>query len=321
MPTFNVMAWNIQNYGSTKHANYGAELVDFIARVMLRNNVSVAGICEIRNLHAATIGVDLATQLNNTVGPQWHFGYSAAFGTARWEQYLFVWNNNIITNNSFITSFPIPATNPQQYYGFPLLTKNRPPYAGDFSIGGKRMMITMYHAPNPAQHVKIRNACNTISDLTELDQHDGGILMGDFNVHHDDDVAVANSNGEYAFNLLAGLTTSPYDELLINQDTSLISYGNAGTVTTIAGAFNQPYDKFFIRTINNGVNSNAETVERILLLGSNGGPYQASMQAIQTKNAVAWVLNAAGNYALDQAFRLYRGWISDHVPIVMTVNY
>ena len=143
--------------------------------------------------------------------------------------------------------------------------------------------------------------------------------MGDFNVPYDEDVTTANTNGRYAYNYLAGAGRG-YTELLINQDTSLISYGNAAIVTTVAGGFSQPYDKFFIRNANNGVTSGGTTVETILGGGSGGGIYQASMQAIQNANNVAWVL-VGGNYSMPQAFRLYRGWVSDHVPIVMTVNY
>lgn len=320
MPSRTIMAWNIQNYGTTKHNAYGAEMVAFISEVMNQHQADLLAICEIRNAAAATIGADLVNELDNSpMGGDWVYEDSPQYGAPRWEQYLFVWDRNRITNNSFTGSFPRPTV-PVTYYGFPTLTKHRPPYCGDFNFGAKRVLITMYHAPNPSQlYPKIRDACNNIADLAVLAQHDGSIIMGDFNVPYDEDVTTANTNGRYAYNYLAGAGRG-YTELLINQDTSLISYGNAAIVTTVAGGFSQPYDKFFIRNANNGVTSGGTTVETILGGGSGGGIYQASMQAIQNANNVAWVL-VGGNYSMPQAFRLYRGWVSDHVPIVMTVNY
>ncbi len=51
MPYINVLFWNIENYGTSKHkaSNGGKELYAFIVEVLKRNEVHIAGFAEIRS--------------------------------------------------------------------------------------------------------------------------------------------------------------------------------------------------------------------------------------------------------------------------------
>ena len=122
MPTRTFMYWNIENFGAGKRGKYtvtGPQLVNFIANVIIRNNVSLFAMNEVRSSLGNQLGLDLAFALNSVqVTANWTHHASPKFMKGRDEQYLFLWRRDWIGNTNFVWAFDNPSS-PPPLLGFP----------------------------------------------------------------------------------------------------------------------------------------------------------------------------------------------------------
>jgi hypothetical protein len=253
--------------------------------------------------------------------------------------------------------FPLPGGQ-QGNYGFPRPTSqspDMPPFAMYFQLMGStsRLPVTLFHAPDwtlgstLGQGIAI--ACNNIAQIPTFDLGQGGLLMGTFNVPADDDVTVTGSNGAGVFGVLAG-PNGKYTQLLANEPTQLSDTAAvAAAIIPLSGesmdeddedevmdlAVVQPSENIFFRR-NGTTNGLACTNTRVPeLLNDNLGTLNDQDQRVRAPlaPALAYIeLNVVGRenvtagpddsyYKLDDAFAVYRNFVSASLPIMTTLTF
>jgi hypothetical protein len=324
------MGWNLENYGASKYkaTNGGVELIALIAGVIKKNQVDVVGFCEIRSKLADDIGSNITAKL----GLGWKYNNSSpAFGKGRWEQYLFVWNENKVkTYKAFQSDFVNPARPPANL-GFPRQSYlDRPPLLGYFetvAVPKKKVLVAIMHSPAPTPTFRPRDAARNLALAAVLkNEGDTCVLVGDFNVKANVDATVANSAGAAAFGDL--LTAGFQQRLPADVLSSLIPKKKAWIGMDNDECKSSPYDQLFCRRAG-GINFRNEGVEDLIvesvsvgtpnvLIPSTGGNYlQPLLAAIHGKNNGG---SPPAKYStVEDAFEAYRVFVSDHLPVVVEV--
>src|SRR5262249_55300004 len=137
----------------------------------------------------------------NNPNPIWAYEASIRFVPPRWEQYLFVWNTQKVTiKGGFQHEFAHPHP-PLRRIGFPLqLNRDRPPWLGFWVVkNGPEIGIAIMHSPSP-NGPEAAKAAQNMALVQEFKQANTCcILLGDFNIPHDDNAKLLGSKGHTAF--------------------------------------------------------------------------------------------------------------------------
>lgn len=327
---FTAMAWNIENYGASKYKKTagGPELLDLIQQVITNYNIDVIGFSEIRSNLGNDIGRKLTKRLNGGPGgAPWTYEESAQYGKKRWEQYLFVWNTNVVTNyKPFKDTFANPAPPPASI-GFPRQkTTDRPPFLGYFrtvaAAPNRDILVAVMHAPEPGFALNTRDAARNMATVTQFGtKGDSCVLMGDFNVKTNAVEATANSNGAAAFGPLINLAPDAFEQAMVNGGneilTSLIARKTAWVGMAVGDYFNQPYDQIFVRD-HATISYQNEGVYDLVEDAVNGNFLEPSLVALW--NAVTGNAIANFNAVVEDAFVAYRMCVSDHFPVAVEIH-
>ncbi len=349
MPQVNVMYWNLGTFNQARWAQCGASYISMIAQVMQRNNIGLAGFSGIFIGLGRRFGQQLVSELNYTgrqANQAWNEQASPPLGQGRGEQYLFAWNTRAVSAyqppglNFWLWQYPVPGQQ-GQYFGFPRpenSSPDMPPYTMFFQLGtsGRWMPMAILAAPawnlgNPLGN-GILTALASVSRLAPLDLGNGSLLMGSFNVPRDDSVATNGSNGAYAFGGLAG-PQGKYDQGLRNASTVLAA--RAAVAMTEADAMIQTSDNFFLRrnSAQGGITGNGIQVQQLITsslpsINNNGvwqpAPFRPGVTGIESDYVGARNVTAGAQdsyESLDDAFAVYRQYVSDHLPINLTLNF
>jgi hypothetical protein len=204
-----------------------------------------------------------------------------------------------------------------------------------FFGGAQRYIpIAILHAPswlssNPAGQT-IQTACNNIAQITTFDLGQGSLIMGTFNVPANDDVNANGSNGAFAFGTLAG-ANAKYSQVLINQSNLL---ANSPIVAmAMEDAVVQTSDNFFFRRNGaaNGIGLANPMIPNILeaALGTfdNNNQWVSAPLGLALARIDVTVTNVTsalpdGSYVkLEDAFAVYRSYVSAYLPIMATLTY
>jgi len=330
MPHITVMGWNIENYGASKwkKSNGGDELVAVIAEVIKKNNIDVAGFCEIRS----KLGDDIGKALVQILGAaNWTHQPSDAFGKKRWEQYLFVWNKTKVTSyQAFLSDFTNPNPPPAKL-GFPRQSQlDRPPYVGYFQTVAappKKVAVAIMHSPSPSSKKGPRDAARNLAEAAALRTGDGCVLLGDFNVKAPVDVNQAGPGKEAFQNLVTAGFAQMLDADVLS---SLISKKQAWVGMYTDDCKSAPYDQLFCwKATAAGITFQNDGVEDLLseivaatanvnTPSTQGSYLEPFLAAIDAKNSVAAVTNYN---TVEDAFIAYRVFVSDHLPVVVEVHH
>lgn len=336
MPAIILMSWNIENFGDTKFmVNNGRdELIDLICAVIDENVVSIAGFQELRSNRAAAIGQLMVTNLDaRTSAGRWAFQASPKFVKNRWEQYLFVWDTHNVglynAPNSFQSDFASAAP-PPALIGFPRQkASDRPPYLGYFQsvvTPGIKIPVAVFHAPEPKFAPDVRDACRALATVAEFNvAAEACAIMGDFNVKTNASAAAPASLGNAAFANLVGLG---FQQLVTGNAatddrlTSLIAKGASFVNMVADDCYSQPYDNIFLRPPNpnaaHTVQANNAGLEELMGECINGNYLEPLLQALHQRRTGV----APGAYAaIEDAFEPFRRYVSDHMPVMTTVQW
>ncbi|HPS91443.1 MAG TPA: hypothetical protein PKV33_04750 [Methanothrix sp.] len=320
-----VMGWNIENFGKSKFETKkgGRELIALIAEVMMHNNVDVAAFCEIRSRLGDDIGKEIKNTLSKTAKKNWSYIFSSQFGAKRMEQYLFVWNEDVVGRLKSQEEFDDPAK-PGKLLGFPKQSKiDRPPFLCYFNIKSKNkeVLIAMMHSPAPTPTSGPRDAANCLANVKEFKTEGTTcIIMGDFNVSVSVNASSPGTPGAYAFGPL--VTTANFEQLLPDDSqSSLISRNAAFVGMIIDDCRSQPYDQLFFR--NNPILTHSnEGVEELISecitppLPLNKGYIAAKLSDINKKR----LGNPQTTYTkVEDAFIDFRYFVSDHFPVIVQI--
>jgi hypothetical protein len=312
-PEFRVLGWNIENYGVSKDDKGGDELIAFIAQVIRKKQVKVAAFSEIRGLMAADIGNRLASEL----GVNWTFHPSRKWGVGRWEQYLFVWDTTVVQANvpaDFLDDIRDGAGN---QIGFWRLTKDRPPFVGNFTTvqGAVQVTIAIMHSPNPQPWTFPRDAARNLAQVNELQiGARATLLLGDFNVTWDSNQQTG-FYGNAAFTHLFGLG---FEQLLDNQDSSLI--GRNWVPLALDACRSSPYDQIFFRHAGTACTCHGAGVEDLIEDASSALDNDI-LQALVNLANKGFAGGHVGAMNVSQAFEAYRKLVSDHLPVSVAIRY
>lgn len=323
MPTRTFMYWNIENFGAGKRGKYtvtGPQLVNFIANVIIRNNVSIFAMNEVRSSLGNQLGLDLAFALNSVqVTANWTHHASPKFMKGRDEQYLFLWRRDWIGNTNFVWAFDNPSS-PPPLLGFPTqVTTARPPYLGYFydATGiGLGFRVAAFHAPGPGYFNGVKRACNNlakVADFVPTSGNDGVVIMGDCNVKFVADASVAGSFGAQAFQPLLAAKFRQADIGL----TSLKSVKDADPSWTVEDAYNQPYDQVFVRN-SKYVGSTGASREELLDECMNGNYLEGLLAAVDGQRTGMTPVSYTN---VADAFVSFRKYVSDHMPVVVDIAF
>lgn len=332
MPQLDFMGWNIENFGHTKYkkTNGREELLTFVAEVITKNNVAVAGFSEMRSNRAEKIGKKLAAILNRGPSSAWTFEKSAQFVNNRLEQYLFVWDTNQVTAGVFQHKFvDTKATTLGALIGFPRqATKDRPPYLTIFTSTATpsiKVSTVIFHAPEPSFAKNVNDGCTRLADIVEINKAtEASIVMGDFNVKS---VAKQSINGSSGYKAFSAIVAKGFIQALDDPThndtvlTSLKAYTYASSTMTASCYQSQPYDHIFVRLpVPNPcaiVQINAGADELISdCLGSN--KLGSLLKALEKKRTGS----APRTYrTVESAFVPFRRFVSDHLPVLVTLKW
>jgi hypothetical protein len=183
--------------------------------------------------------------------------------------------------------------------------------------GGKAVPIVIYHANAPADPKCAPGNAN-LAKIPELAAAAAGLVMGDFNVTPSDP---KQSPGKDSFDALVKLG---YTLRLIATKTSLKEVPSLNNAATFADCGASEYDNFFVKMPAN-VTVMAKVIDTISPAVQGNGQFDKTYA------------EAFGNVAGDrdtpnsgttkkfnniyEAFSDYRRYISDHLPILLTLNY
>lgn len=347
MAQSNIMAWNLGGLNQQRAAASGFPFVQLIASVIKEANISLIGFSGIFSGLAQPLGELLYKELNNLDGSntKWNYQGSPPLGAGRDEQYMFIWDMTVFgayaPNGTDYWQWDYPRTDGQSgNYGFPRpydASPDMPPFTMYFKLGRSQnfMPFAIFHAPEwdlgqtPGQGIFM--ACANISQIAAFDQGQGSLIMGTFNVPHNDDVTVNGSNGAGAFETLAG-ANGKYTQAMSNQmnllaDNAIVAMGMENALVQTADNF------FFRRNATNGITFTNSMVVNIFLasmnsLDASGKLVKAPLApALARIEAVAVGMNRItasenGGYGkLEDAFAVYRTYVSSYLPIMGTLNY
>jgi hypothetical protein len=286
--------------------------------------------------------------MNNRAGSQttWNYIASPPLGAGRDEQYLFLWNMKVFQSyapdgtNYWRWDYPLPGGQTGNY-GFPrpsTASPDMPPMTMFFKLGTKAafMPVSVFHAPDwslgETHGQGILAACTNIPQIADFALGQGGLIMGTFNVPANDDVNTQGSNGAGAFAPLAG-AGGKYTQAMNNQPNLL---ANAPLVAlAMEEAIAQTSDNFFFRRdgATNGITLTDPGVPLIFqhslgTLNSSGSwvsaPLGSALASIEAVAVGMENVTAApdGSYVkLDDAFTVYRAYVSSYLPVMGTLNY
>lgn len=343
MTQVNVLYWNLGGVNQQRLAQAGPSYTDLIASVMRAGNIAVAGFSGVLAGLGGLLGQAVVDNLGSTA---WIQQASPPLGQGRNEQYVFVWNLQAVPAYKppgleyWLWQYPRPGQQ-GRYFGFPRQqdqSPDMPPFTMFFRLGNSNMWMPMaiLHAPPWAAQghgQEIAGALASFAQVPAFDLGSGALLMGTFNVPADDNVNTPGSNGATVFGGLAG-AQGKYDQAMNNHRTALA----AAPVVAIVNeqAYAQTSDNFFLRrnSPQGGITGSAPGILPVISssLGSvddqsedwHPAPFRPALAVVEA--ACAGRQNVAagddGSYdAFDDAFAVYRLYVSDHVPIIMTINY
>lgn len=345
-----IMGWNIENFGTSKYHSHGPELVKFIAKVMDKNAVALAGFSELRSSLGKKISDGIAKELNTMQAvTSWKAQSSPKFGKNRWEEYAMVWNSaklstyngNTATtpNSAFQAAFVDPANAPK-LLGFPRQSKvDRPPFAGYFQAPDsknvqRKFVFAIMHSPGPGYFPNVRDAARNMAQVAEFKKvGESCVIIGDFNVTYSTDQAVANSNGDSAFsNLVAANLRQVIDP--IDVETSLIK---AATLTPWVDQayYAQPYDQVFLRldNVTPALKLDAAFQDDLIVECVNSGwkstttgatgylePFLGAIADAYSGNTPGTTKYAKTTTDMNNAFIAFRRRVSDHLPVFAIIK-
>jgi hypothetical protein len=326
-----VMGWNTENFGKTKFEtkNGGRELIALIAEVIMHNKVDVAAFCEIRSRLGDDIGKEIKNVLNKTPpSNNWNYNFSSQFGAKRMEQYLFVWNEDVVDHQKSQEKFYDPVT-PGKVLGFPKQSKiDRPPFLCYFEIksNNKQVLIAIMHSPRPKPASGPRDAANCLARVDEFrNRGDTCVIMGDFNVSISVNASTPGTPGADAFGPL--VTTANFEQLLPNDNqSSLVSRKAAFVGMTVDDCRSQPYDQLFFRN-NPSLKANKDAgVEELISECITPSPPPVPPKApgyiaAKLSDIHKKILGNPHTYSLiEDAFDDFRYYVSDHFPVIVQID-
>jgi len=343
VPQVNVMYWNLGGVDQQRLALAGASYSSLIASVMRASNIAVAGFSGVLAGQGGVLGQQVVNHLGQTT---WNQQASPQLGQGRNEQYLFVWNLQAVPAYKppgleyWLWQYPRPGQQ-GQYFGFPRQqdqSPDMPPFTMFFKLGnsGKWIPVAILHAPSwqlgQPNGQGIAMALASFAQIPTFDLGNGAMLMGTFNVPAIDNVNAPGSNGANVFGGLAG-AQGKYDQEMNNHRTALAG----APIVAIADeeAYAQTSDNFFLRrnSPQGGIGGSDPGILNVISASLGILDDQGNWQAARFRPALAYVEEVSagrqnvaagddGSYdAFDDAFAAYRLYVSDHVPIVMTINY
>jgi endonuclease/exonuclease/phosphatase family metal-dependent hydrolase len=324
--TLKVLSWNIQNWGGPAR-NY-QKLDDFIVRAIDMWGADIVGIMEVRANRGAALGQYLCQQLDAlNLGQAWAFSASGQLGGRR-EQYLFLWNTNVVTGSNFfptladVTNKTVYADTANMAVGFPQFGQatsavypyaSRPPFRGEFKelTTNKTLPIYLFHADSA--YVAARDGAKAIARVREIVNGARGLVMGDFNITPSD---LNSQHGANSFNDLA--TTRGYSQkFTANEKTSLKKYQSAVANMTAADCLLEPYDNFFLKL--GGFTASAPAVGNLIAdcvtpqqMATHLGDYVKQRLNLQAR---------PGYPDVTSAFSHFAHYVSDHLPIVIDIKF
>jgi hypothetical protein len=341
MAQLNVMYWNVGGLDQGRLGKAGPSYAALIASVMRAGDVGVAGFGGVLAGQGGLLGQQLVNELGQSA---WKQQPSPLLGKGRDEQYLFLWNSGAVTPYSppgqdyCLWEYPVPGWQ-WPSLGFPRPqneSPDLPPFTMFFMLGtsGKWLPMAIMHAPEwelgRANGQGIGLALESVAQIGALDLGNGSLLMGTFNVPADDNVGTNGSNGALVFGGLAG-PAGKYDKALTNQLTVL---GEPIVANSAEEGYVQPSDNFFLRrnSARGGVTGSAPGVLNVIeaSLGSLNGQgewqraplpqFLSDVEAASTTSPAT--AGPDGSYdRFDDAFASYCLYVSDHLPISMTINF
>lgn len=332
MPQLDFMGWNIENFGDTKYkiTNGREELLTFVAEVIIKNNVAVAGFSEIRSNRAEEIGKTLVAILDRGTSGVWAFKKSDQFVSNRLEQYLFVWDTNQVNAGVFQHKFvDTKATKQGALIGFPRqATKDRPPYLTIFTSTATPLITVstvIFHAPEPSFALNVNDGCKRLADIVEINNAtEASIVMGDFNVKSVAKQSINGSPGNKAFSAIVAkgfiqaLDDPTHTDTVL---TSLKAYTYASSTMTASCYQSQPYDHIFVRlpTPNQHTivqrDAGADELISDCLGGSDLGILLKALENKRNGRAPNIYTSVAS------AFVPFRRFVSDHLPVLVTLKW
>lgn len=347
MAQLNVMYWNLGGAGQQRLVQAGGSYANLIASVMRAGNITVAGFSGVLDGVGGALGQQVVNELDRSSGgPAWNQQASPQLGQGRGEQYLFIWNLQALSAyrpqglDYWVWQYPAPGQQ-GQYLGFPRSASQSPdlpPFTMFFQLGSgpKWMPMAILNAPpwqlGQTNGQAIAMALASVSQAAALDLGNGALLMGTFNVPADDNVGVGGSNGAAVFGGLAG-PAGKYDQAMNNHRTALAR--QPVVAITDGDAYAQTSDNFFLRrnSPQGGIAGSDPGILPVISSSLGSLNDQGEWQAAPFRPALATVeaastgtgranANEDGSYdRFDDAFASYRLYVSDHVPIVVTINY
>jgi hypothetical protein len=294
------MSWNIANFGAKKSTPHFFEYVTQAANLF---EADFLGILEVMAFSGESIGEEIGGRLANF--GNWLYADSDQF-VAHSEQYLKMWNTQLITRKDEVTDFgklEFPDSN------------FRPPYVGRFNIGGvvSDFPIALYHAPGPSQKDKVTAGCANLAKIPTLSVG-YGVVLGDFNVSPSDP---NTGDGLKAFGPLIKLG---FRQGMVNKATSLKQVKSVSDNATISDCLSSQYDNVFHQLPSGkgsfacgAIDTISCAVESSSLYSKEYAGLLAEYYASTTKGA-GWKKKSFGSIA--EAFRAYRGTVSDHLPVL-----
>ncbi|WP_437593530.1 hypothetical protein [Sorangium sp. So ce1000] len=343
------MTWNLGGLNKERYDTAGFPLVEYIASVMQEGHISLIGFTGVLADLGDELGRLLCNELNNRVKSMyWTYVVCPPLGAGRGEKYLLLWDRSAFNvyapdgSTYSLLDYPLPSGQ-TGFYGFPrprTASPDMPPWTMFFKLGASTSFITvsLFHAPDwslglsPGQGVLA--ACTNISQIATvaLAQGQGGLLMGTFNVPVNDDVNATGSNGAAALAPLAG-PEGKYTQAFNNQQNLLSNV--ASVAMTMEDALAQTADNIFFRRdgIANGITLTNAGVANVLLsalgsLDASGNwvtaPLGPSLAKIEFRPVAEEYITAEpdGSYVkLEDAFAVYRTYVSAYLPVMCTLNY
>ncbi|MCT4542741.1 MAG: hypothetical protein N4A63_04285 [Vallitalea sp.] len=233
-------------------------------------------------------------------------------------------------------------------YYFSEYWDDRTPFRVDFTLmNNVPLSVYLFHAPAPGYNAHFGNS--QLGQISELATLDNVVLMGDFNIKQNElnkqlnlwyfntttgETELYQANGNNClikiFQTLTGpnaygLSFLSYKKELDNTPTSLVVGPIAPNVTDPNKVYSSTYDNFFIKKTQLG-NSIPYRIDTISFLTNQTYFLFSTQYAVNiynnwltAHNQNPFLLPIPTN--LSEAFNVYRYPISDHVPILLCVDY
>lgn len=218
------------------------------------------------------------------------------------------------------TSHVRTPNRPPRLLGFPKQEHStggdRPPYLGYFqtvptptSSRVVKIPIAIFHAPGPGAAPP--RSCNQLAYVKEFYSGDTCLIMGDFNI---DTTGYTSPSNPPGFGNLVHHHFSPQ----LNTVKSSLKISKS-TVTYEDDCYAHAYDNAFFRTNTAGISTLNGKINKLIAECLSGSYLENYLKDLENKKVTP--ATRTGYSLVEDAFPVFRTYVSDHMPAVIEVQF